>query len=109
MLSVMNWCCVAVGAPALLAGVCMVARADEILADIWVTKYALTQGIQHEKAKLEVGGRVALTPDNYFRQGEFELTPENAVNKAEVMRRREINRLQRKIDELNNMKIEVTE
>lgn len=110
MLNVMKWCCVAVAAPVLLIAACSVARADgEILADIWVTKYALTRGIQHEVAKLEVGGKVALTPTNYYREGEFELSEKMAIAKAEVMRRREIQALQRRIDKLSEMRFEAKE
>lgn len=112
MLNVMKWCCVAVAAPVLLVSTCMVARAEvpaEIIADIWVTKYALTRGIQHEKAKLEAGGKIAFTPTAYYSSSEFELSELQAVNKAEVMRRKEIQSLTRRIDKLNNMKFEVKE
>ncbi len=109
MLKTMKWCGVAITAPALLIAVCASAKADgEIYADIWVTKYALTRGIQHENAKLEAGGRVALTSTNYYRSGEFELSEKQAVNKAEVMRRKEIESLTRRLDKLNNMRFEVS-
>lgn len=81
-----------------------VAKADEIIADIWVTKFALTRGIQHEKAKLEAGGKVAFTETDYYRNGEFELSEKQAVAKAEVMRRKEIQSLQRRLDKLNELR-----
>lgn len=80
--------------------------ADEIIADIWVTKYALTRGIQHEKAKLEAGGKVAFTETDYYRNGEFELSEGQAIAKAEVMRRKEIQSLQRRLDKLNELRFE---
>lgn len=80
------------------------ARANEIIADIWVTKYALTRGIQHEKAKLEAGGQVALTETSYYRNGEFEFSEGQAKAKAEVMRRKEIQSLQRRLDKLNELR-----
>lgn len=81
-----------------------VAKADEIIADIWVTKYSLTRGIQHEKAKLEAGGKVAFTETDYYRNGEFELSEKQAVAKAEVMRRKEIQSLQRRLNKLNELR-----
>lgn len=77
---------------------------SEIIADIWVTKFALTRGIQHEKAKLEAGGKVAFTETDYYRNGEFELSEKQAVAKAEVMRRKEIQSLQRRLDKLNELR-----
>lgn len=109
MLKVMKWYCVAIGAPVLLIAACEVARADEIFADIWITKYALTRGIQHENAKLEAGGKVAFTSTAYYSSGEFELSEQQAVENAEVMRRKEIQSLTRRIDKLNSMKFEVKE
>lgn len=80
------------------------AFSTEIIADIWVTKYSLTRGIQHEKAKLEAGGKVAFTETDYYRNGEFELSEMQAVAKAEVMRRKEIQSLQRRLDKLNELR-----
>ena len=108
MLKVMKWCCVAIGAPVLLIAACAVARADEIFADIWITKYALTRGIQHENAKLEAGGKVAFTSTDYYKSGEFELSEEQAVAKAEVMRRKKIASLERKVKQLKQIKFEVS-
>lgn len=76
----------------------------EILADIWVTKYALTRGIQHEKAKLEAGGRVAFTSTSFYLARDFELSQEQAEVKAEMMRRKEIASLERKINKLQSMR-----
>lgn len=109
MLNVMRWCCVAVAAPVILVAACAAARADEIIAEIWITKYALSRGIQHEKAKLEAGGKIAFTPTAYYSIGEFELSEQQAVAKAEMMRRKEIQSLTRRIDKLNTMKFEVKE
>lgn len=80
------------------------AHSSEIIADIWVTKYSLTRGIQHEKAKLEAGGKVAFTETDYYRNGEFELSEKQAVAKAEVMRRKEIQSLQRRLNKLNELR-----
>lgn len=80
---------------------------DYISADIWVTKYALTRGIQHEKAKLQAGGRVAFTSTNYYKNSEFEFTEQQAVDRAELMRRKEIASLQNKLERLNKLKFEV--
>lgn len=109
MLKVMKWCCAAVAAPVILVAACAAARADEIFADIWVTKYALTRGIQHENAKIEVGGKVAFTPTAYYSSGEFEFSEQQAVARAEMMRRKEIEYLTRRIEKLNTMKFEVKE
>jgi len=80
------------------------AHSSEIIADIWVIKYSLTRGIQHEKAKLEAGGKVAFTETDYYRTGEFELSENQAVAKAEIMRRKEIQSLQRRLDKLNELR-----
>lgn len=71
-----------------------------IIADVWITKYALTKGIYKESVTLEAGGQVAVTDDRFYKFSEFALTPEEAAKKAELMRIKEIARLQAKIVEL---------
>ena len=79
---------------------------DEIMADIWITKDALKSGIKHEQAELVAGGRAAVVGDKYYKSWEFSLTEKQAKYKAEVMRRREIDKLNARIEELNALKFD---
>lgn len=76
----------------------------EIITDAWITKDALTKGIVHEKVTLAAGGRVALANDKYYRSSEFSLSESDAIAKAEVMRRREIEKLQARLTDLKAMR-----
>lgn len=78
----------------------------EILTDVWITKDALKSGIKHEKVELVAGGRVALSKNRYYSSSQFELTEQDAIAKAEVMRRREVAKLQKRLAELNSMTFE---
>lgn len=78
----------------------------EIMADIWVTKYALTRGIEHKQAVLEGNGALAIAGDTWYSRDEFQLDKQSAVERAEVMRRKEIESLKRRRGKLEAMRFE---
>jgi len=76
---------------------------------IYVTKYALTQGIYEVEAEDETGGIfVAFSGSNrsyttYYHKGEYELTHAAAVTKANEMREKKIASLKKQIKKLEEM------
>lgn len=73
---------------------------------VYITKYALTKGIEIVEA--ELSDRVS---DNiftiekcsrYFHKGDWCLTKEDAINKAEEMRANKIKSLEKQIEKLKN-------
>ena len=85
---------------------------------VWITKYALTKGIQKEEALLEyefsnnkvlkniitIPGRVY---DRYVSKPYWHLTEEDAIEHAENMRSSKIESLRRQISKLQNKKIKI--
>lgn len=73
---------------------------------VWITKYALTKGIFEIDARITddyaFGGTVY---ECYIREGnEWHRTYEAAVHKAEEMRDKKIESLEKKFDKLKKMK-----
>lgn len=72
---------------------------------IWVTKYALTRGIQkYESAQLFAGGNVAVLGDVYFKRGEYWLDEQQAKDHAEILRQRRVSALMRELERLQAVK-----
>lgn len=77
----------------------------------WVTKYALTKGIQEVEARLsEVAPTMILVGDytrpTYFHGTEWHRDRASAVAKAEDMRRKKIASLKAQIKRLEGLKFE---
>lgn len=85
---------------------------------VWISKYALTQGIEEIEAKIcnneDMVERVKDTsivgfqPSQYYHgEGrEWHLTKEEAIKKAEEMRDKKIRSVQKQLEKLQNMKFE---
>lgn len=72
---------------------------------IWVTKYALTRGVQKfESAQLFADGNVAVVGDTYFRKGEYYLSEQDAKERAETLRKARIAALLRELERLQAIK-----
>src|SRR5690242_10964382 len=74
---------------------------------IWVTMYALTNGIQEYQAEMQEDGTVMVRDpgylSTYFHKGQWHKTREAAVERAEEMRRKRIASLKQQIDRLERM------
>lgn len=77
---------------------------------VWITKYALTQGIIEEEVEKCDSNMIVVEkkyPEFYHGQGrEWHLDKESAIKKAEQMRQKKINSLKRRIDKLEKMKFD---
>ena len=72
---------------------------------IWVTKYALTRGVQKfESAQLFADGNVVVVGDTYFRKGEYYLSEQDAKERAETLRKARIAALLRELERLQAIK-----
>lgn len=70
---------------------------------IWVTKYALTRGIQKfENAQVFANG--VIVNDTYFRKGEYYLSEQDANERAETLRKARIAALLRELERLQAIK-----
>lgn len=71
---------------------------------IWITKYALTQGILEREATVpqdpRYAGRMAVVGMSYFHGDEWHRTPEAAKAQAELMRQKKIKSMERQIAKL---------
>jgi hypothetical protein len=80
---------------------------------IYVTKYALTQGIvKCAKLQTESFGVTAEWPDGYngrgyFSRGSYALSMEEALQMAEAMRAKKLASLRKQITKLEGLKIKV--
>lgn len=77
---------------------------------VWITKYALTQGILEVEAK-DLGDDMIKTvekyPSYYSKEGrDWHRTKESAISKAEEMRQKKIASLKKQIEKLEAMKFE---
>ena len=79
---------------------------------VWITKYALTSGIIETEAE-ECGDDMVRVHNStfcdsyYHKEGrEWHRTKESAIAKAEEMRKKKIDSLQKQIKKLENMKFE---
>ena len=77
------------------------------VCQVWVSKYAITVGIYETKAYVYNEGD-AKTIDNrtYLKLGDWWLTKEGAIQKAETMRKDRIASLRRQIRRLKDMNFE---
>ena len=80
------------------------------MTHIYITKYALTIGV--DEADAEISGGCAVVRkgsrpdqylDQYFHEGEWHITKTAAVAKAEDMRKRKIASLQRSIAKMEKL------
>lgn len=79
---------------------------------VYVTKYALTQGIWAVEAERVSGKTQHIRTTGYptfYYEGEWALNREFALKQAEEMRRKKIESLRKQITKLENLKIEVHE
>lgn len=83
---------------------------------VWITKYALTQGIEEvdltqvasfkiEHGYLSFYRKNSQLPEVYFKNDWCD-TKEQAINKAEEMRKKKIESLKKQIAKLENIKFE---
>lgn len=80
---------------------------------VWITKYALTQGIYEKEAErcTNVNNDMIEIKDSrlefYHGEGnEWHLTKESAIKKAKEMRDKKIKSVQKQLEKLQNMKFE---
>ena len=78
---------------------------------VYITKYALTQGIIKTEAELSVVNGVTYASrrerDGYVFTTEYALTEEAAIAKAEKMRTRKLVALKKQVAKLANLDIKV--
>ncbi len=85
------------------------------MTKIYVTKYALTTGIFSIDADVSEDGKMALYKQSgsrfteFAHGNEFHLTKEGALSRAEEMRIRKLQSLDKKVKQLSAMKFEVKE
>ena len=78
---------------------------------VWISKYALTQGIIETEAKKTSSDSISITkecktPTNWFYKGDWHETKEAAIAKAEEMRQKKIASLKKQIEKLEGMKFD---
>lgn len=79
---------------------------------VWITKYALTKGIIESEAKLTSKDSVSVMefdpnlPMHWFYKGDWHRTKEEAVKRAEEMRKKKIESLKKQIKKLEEMRFE---
>lgn len=87
----------------LVTAIALLVSASLHAETIWVTKYALTRGIQKfESATLIANG--AVVGDTYFRKGEYYLSEQDAKERAETLRKARIAALLRELERLQAIK-----
>lgn len=78
---------------------------------IWITKYALTRGIIEAEIYMPSGEYITITRINgclstTLKPGEWFTSKEDAIKKAEEMRKIEIEKLTKKIKKLEKMRFQ---
>ena len=76
--------------------------ADGNVMDVWVTKYALTRGVEQHKAKVFSNGKLAVVDNTYYRNSEFWYTAEDARDQANKMKQQRIDTLIRELKRLQS-------
>lgn len=76
--------------------------ADGNVMDVWVTKYALTRGVEQHKAKVFSNGKLAVVDNTYYRNSEFWYTAEDARDRANKMKQQRIDTLIRELKRLQS-------
>lgn len=72
---------------------------------VYITKYALTEGIKPievDKEQIRIYGELD-TAYGYFNTKDYALTEEGAIEKAETMRLNRIKSMEKKLKRLKNM------
>lgn len=76
---------------------------------VWVTKYALTQGI-YEREVRDCGDDMIADDSTHFttylHKGDWHTSKKDAILKADEMRKKKIESLKKKIKQLENMKFD---
>ncbi|MCK9549193.1 hypothetical protein [Aquamicrobium sp.] len=70
---------------------------------VWISKYALSAGIEHKVVE-DCGGDMVKDRWSYFHKGQWHHDRADAVAKAEKMRQRRISSLKKQISKLEAMK-----
>lgn len=87
----------------LVTAIALLVSASLHAETIWVTKYALTRGVQKfESAQMIANG--AVVGDTYFRKGEYYLSEQDAKERAETLRKARIAALLRELERLQAIK-----
>jgi len=76
---------------------------------VWITKYALTQGILEKEVEIEdnVVSVIKNSGEVYFDEGkDWHRTKESAVKRAEEMRLKKIINVEKQLQKLKDMKFE---
>lgn len=76
--------------------------ADDKVMDIWVTKYALTRGVEQHKARIFSDGKLAVVDNEYYRNSEFWYTASDANRQATKMKQQRIDSLIRELKRLQS-------
>lgn len=75
---------------------------------VWVTKYALTQGIEEVEAEKSLYGNGVIILGDYghafYKHGEYATSYEEAIKQAEVLREKKIKSLKKQLDKVKNLK-----
>lgn len=81
----------------------------EDVVDVWVTKYALSNGIMKISARFCGDGMVNHISDSwhYYHGDEWHLTAEEAATRAEEMRLKKIETLKKQLKKLESKRFEV--
>jgi hypothetical protein len=82
---------------------------NEIKIKIWVTKYALTEGIFEKEAYVDNEDEKWASTVNEsggYYGNDWHSSKEKAIKHAEIIRIRKIKSLEKQIDKLKNMKFE---
>lgn len=74
---------------------------------VYITKYALTQGIKKVEGELRESGYFSYGTHFVVAPTDYRLTLDGAISKAEDMRRRKIAYMEEKLRQLGSMKFEV--
>lgn len=75
---------------------------------VWITKYALTQGLKEVRNKaIDIGdGRICIPGDAFYGRGEWAHDRTEAVKRADAMRRKKIESLRKQIVKLEAMRFD---
>ncbi len=76
--------------------------ADDKVMDVWVTKYALTRGVEHHKARIFSEGKLAVVGTDYYRNSEFWYSESDANQQATKMKQQRIDSLIRELKRLQS-------
>lgn len=73
---------------------------------VWITKYALTKGIYQEDAEICDEEMIRVKQVQYFHFGEWHMEKDKAIQKAEEMRIKKLQSLDKQIKKISAMKFE---